>query len=521
MIKFYLKVILKSPLIIISLLFTTYIMLVQSSALSYSINSYTRVTFYGFISFNLFLLLSSTYSMNKNYELSNFLEKNKFKKLIYILLTSLIISSLAFIIPFIVIIFRTFNKFSLSDIFYGTLNYFLLWNLSNLLCSLIGIIVGLLTKRWYSYIFSFIIYSGYISCIYGPAKSIFKKLICTFSDNIFVEENFLAPILFNIPYLLDKVFIILFIFTLINFIYLFTRSKKTSLIPMVSLVTIISLLIGIIPLSNKFAKIGTEDYHNIETADYIIEDYKMDLKTTSTLKNSCTLHLKAINSTNNILFMLDSIFSVNSISIDNEDYTFEHINNKIKLNYNLKENQTVTIKFDYSGFVDISNYLGVNTYYVNNEYINLPDKNFYWYPCINDNNFYDFKINLQTNSDIYTNLNIDDSINSSNKHIYTLSGNDAGFCICAGNYQSITIDNITYIVPKQYKIDLFKQYIDKLSERILADSSSIESKNKSDFLKNKQYKKVIVCDWFSSSKEAFLKNEIQFYNDTIIINLGA
>ena len=104
MIKFYLKVMLKSPIFIISMLFMIFIMIVQLSALNFSIHLYSRINFYGYISFNLFLLLSCTYVMNKNYELADFLEKNLFKKFISILLTSIIISSLVFIIPFVVII---------------------------------------------------------------------------------------------------------------------------------------------------------------------------------------------------------------------------------------------------------------------------------------------------------------------------------------------------------------------------------------------------------------------------------
>ena len=84
MIKFYLKVILKSPIFIISMIFNIFIMIVQITALNSSIHLYARINFYGYISFNLFLILVSTYIMSKKYEVSEFLENNLFKKYINI-----------------------------------------------------------------------------------------------------------------------------------------------------------------------------------------------------------------------------------------------------------------------------------------------------------------------------------------------------------------------------------------------------------------------------------------------------
>lgn len=520
MIKFYLKVILKSPLIIISLLFSIFILLVQSSILNYSITSYTRVTFYAYISFNLFFLLSCTYSMNKNYEIGEFLETNIFKKFISILLASLVISSLIFLIPLSIVIFYACTRLNSSNLVGEIFNFFLLWNSSNLLSSIIGCCIGLLVNKWYSYIFSFILYSGYISVIYGPPKSIFSRLICIFSDNIYIEENCLAPLLFNIPYILDKIFILLILMAIINIVYLIIKKKRSSAISVISLIVIISLLIYVIPSSNKFAKIGTEFYDNFSTSDYIIESYKMDLDVTYILNNSCEVKLKALKSTNNLILMLDNTFNIDSISINDIDSEFEHTNNKIIINYNLEEDQVIKIKFNYSGFVDISNYLGVNTYYVSNKYINLPNKNFYWYPYINNESSHNFNINLKTHNNIYTNLNIDNTIDDNGIYKYELSGNDIGFSLFAGEYTTINFNDITYIIPKKYKIDSFTQYIDNLPTRLLQNDSSSECKRRSNILKNKQYKKVIVCDWFSFSKEQYLENEIQFFNDTIIINLG-
>ncbi|MBU3134326.1 hypothetical protein KPL40_18055 [Clostridium gasigenes] len=520
MIKFYLKVMLKSPIFIISMLFMIFIMIVQLSALNFSIHLYSRINFYGYISFNLFLLLSCTYVMNKNYELADFLEKNLFKKFISILLTSIIISSLVFIIPFVVIIIYTWNKISFVNFYEGIFNYFILWSLSNCLSSIIGCTIGLLLRKWYSYIFSFIIYVGYISCLYGPSKSVFDRLICVFSDNIFINQNDLAPILFNKSYYLDKLFIILFILAIINLIYLIINKKKIYPIPIISFFLIITLFIAIIPTSNKLSKIGVENYDNFSTSDYIINDYKMDLKLTSTLKNSSELDVKILNDIKSITFMLDNTFNIDSILINDNTCKFSHKNNKVTINSSFLKNTSIKIKINYSGYVDISNYLGVNTYYVNNRYINLPGEKFYWYPSINNDIIHSFNINLNSRTAIYSNLNIESMGENGNNYEYNLKGDDVALNIFSGDYQVITDENITYILPKTYKIDLFKIYLNDLSKKILEDNSSTESNMKSDILKNKSYKKVIVSDWYSNTIEKNLGNEIQFYNDTLIINLG-
>lgn len=518
MIKFYLKVMLKSPIFIMSMLFTIFIMMVQISALNSSIHLYARINFYGYISFNLFLLLSCTYVMNKKYELAEFLERNLFKKFIYTFFTSIVISSLVFILPMLVIIIYKWNKISFIDFYQGIFNYFILWSLSNCLSALIGCTIGILVRKWYSYIISFILYLGYISYIYGPPKSVLDRLMCVFSDNIFINQNNLAPILFNASYYLDKCFIILFIIAIINLVYLTIGKKKISLISLISLFTIIGLLVSIIPISSKLSKIGTESYNDFYSEDYIIQDYKMNLEIKSILKNSCEVDIKIINATSSITFMLDDIFKINSIVIGDEYFKFEHKNNQVKIDSNFEQNQIIKIRFDYSGFVDVSNYLGVNTYYVNNQYINLPNKKFYWYPLLNTNTIHNFNVNISSDTDIYSNLEPESM--DKNRKEYELSGSDFGFSIFAGDYKVVTNNNISYIIPRNYKIDFLESYLDNLSERILDKNVSSGNQEKSNILKNKLYKKVIVGEWYSNAIEDDLGNEIHFYDDTIIINLG-
>lgn len=520
MIKFYLKVILKSPIFIISMLFTIFVMLFQIQALNSSIYLYTRINFYAYICFNLFLLLSCTYVMNKNYELEEFFEENIFKKFLLTIITSVIISSLVFIIPIIIITTYTWKDIQYLEFCKGIFNYFILWSLSNCLSATVGCAIGLVVKKWYSYIIAFIIYVGYISHLYGPPKSVFDRLICVFSDNIFIEQNDLAPIIFNLSYYLDKIFIIVFIFIIINTVYFYINEKKNLLKSVVSFFVLIAMLVSIISINNKLSKIGTERYESLSQLDYIIKDYKMDLSVKSNLKNFCEMEVEINKDINSITFMLDNIFKIDSILINNESYNFDHEENKVTIKSDLKKKELAKIKINYTGFVDISNSLGVNTYYVNNKYINIPDKRFYWYPKVNNNTICDFDVKLKSNSIIYSNLDIKDRKEHNGNYEYKLNGNDNGFSIFAGEYKVINDKNIQYIIPKSYDIELTKQYLDDLSNNIIKESSSIEANFKSEILKKKLYKKVIVCDWYFNSKENELENEIQFFKDTIIINLG-
>lgn len=518
MIKFYLKVILKSPIFIISMIFNIFIMIVQITALNSSIHLYARINFYGYISFNLFLILVSTYIMSKKYEVSEFLENNLFKKYINIFFTNIVISSLVFLLPMVVIIIYTWNKISFVDFYQGILNYFILWILSNSLAALIGCTIGMFIRKWYSYIISIIIYIGYMSIIYGPSKSNLYKLFCVFSDNIFINENRLAPVLFNINYYLDKFFIILFILLIIDIAYLFldTNTKKNYIFSIISFFCIIFLMIIIIIKTNTLSKIGVEVYDDFSTKNYIIKNYKMNLELKSDFKNLCELDLKFINNTDELILMLDNTFSIESILIDSKEVEFEHNNNKVTIHSNFKKDQNIKIKFNYNAFIDISNYLGVNTYYVNNRYINLPHKKFFWYPTLNNNKITNFDISLISNTKIYSNLDTKNNY----KNNYNLEGSSYGVNIFAGNYQTINYNNILYIIPKGYKIENLESYLNSLSKRLIEKNSSSDNIEKSNIIKNKTYKKVLFGEWYSNSIENDLGNEILFYDNTIIINLG-
>ena len=266
---------------------------------------------------------------------------------------------MVFLLPIVVIIIYTWNKISFVDFYQGILNYFILWILSNSLAALIGCTIGMFIRKWYSYIISIIIYIGYMSIIYGPSKSNLYKLFCVFSDNIFINENRLAPVLFNINYYLDKFFIILFILLIIDIAYLFldTNTKKNYIFSIISFFCIIFLMLIIIIKTNTLSKIGVEVYDDFSTKNYIIKNYKMNLELKSDFKNLCELDLKFINNTDELILMLDNTFSIESILIDSKEVEFEHNNNKVTIHSNFKKDQNIKIKFNYNAFIDISNYL--------------------------------------------------------------------------------------------------------------------------------------------------------------------
>jgi hypothetical protein len=118
-------------------------------------------------------------------------------------------------------------------------------------------------------------------------------------------------------------------------------------------------------------------------------------------------------------------------------------------------------------------------------------------------------------------LNVENVNKKANQYEYNLNGNDFGLNIFAGDYQVVNDKDIDYIIPKKYKMDFIETKLNDLSRLILEKSSTTESKFKSDILKNKSYKRVIVSDWYSNTMEKDLENEIQFFKDAIIINLGA
>lgn len=498
-IKFYIKVMMKTPILVISLLFNIFILSAQIGALKHSIYKFTDVSCYTFICSNLFVLLMSVYTLNKNFKILNLLEVNKFKKYVFIIITNILISIFMLMIPILFIIIIGIGRFDISIIISGILNYLIIGTLANAFAGTLGASIGILMKKWYSYIISILIYGIYVYYIFDYPTSVIGRFLSIFSDSTFIERNVLAPNLFNVSYYLDKLFILFLILFMISIVYSVINKKKKRVKGIIFLCIVCICMRFIVFAGEKITKFGVSPYEKVSSNSYVVKSYNMDLSLDKILKNNVIIDLYAEEDANSINLSLDDVFLIKDISVNQSKVNFVHRNNNISFDYNLNKGDNIKITINYLGIVDITNDLGVNTYYVDDKYINMPIKSFYWYPKLNDDLQCNYHVNLETPAIVYSNLDILNKSIDSNKKVYELSGIDLGVNIFAGDYKSIILDEVDYIIPKNYNINLLKKVVN-------------------DNFKEFAYKKVIVSTWDSSSCNNSEEILYQKFKDSINMN---
>lgn len=240
-IKFYIKVMIKNPVFLISFLFNMFLLYVQHSVLEYNPFEFTKVFCFGFICSNLFLLITSTFLMYKKYDILDIYENNKFEKQIVIIFSGLIISLIT-AIPVIITIL-IFSNHTLPDIFFlkTIIHFLLLWTLSNLISLSIGTTIGSIIRNGFSIIIAFGIYSLFFSSLISISNNIFYNLFNIYDDlTIIYTENYM--LVFDCAYFLDKTFILFLSFLVISIGNLF-NNKNSKLLKRITLVLILSLIL--------------------------------------------------------------------------------------------------------------------------------------------------------------------------------------------------------------------------------------------------------------------------------------
>ena len=490
---FYTKILIKSALFLISILFIILLTIRLIDTIDVSIFQFTKFSYFTFICFNLFLLISSSSIMYKNLEIMNFLERDILKKQNKILVSGIIIILCSSIFPVLFMFIFKNNLITSEFLLMGIIHFLVIWISSNLLSIVIGITVASLIKNELSIILSLLIYGFILSIPYkiSPFNPIFK-LLNIFDDNTFIKTNDISGILFNNSYLIDN----LFVFLLIMILFLLgkiilTKNNRFSLIALNIL--LMSSLIFIVIQSNNNNKIFYSEYPQIENNSYKIISYNMDLKLSNKLTNYVELETVYKDQTKKIRLLLDNIFRVENITIDGKSVNFKHENNILEIDTNHNKEAKNIIGIKYEGTVNLQNDLGFDLFYVTPNAINLPDNIFTWYPKLPslDKDKFKYNINVITSSPIYSNLT---SIKSENKYI--LSGFSSELHIFAGQYQTFEENGVNYIFPISYKLDSFKSQLNNaIKEEITYNAEYELSPEELKTLKNKTYKTVIVGVW--------------------------
>ncbi|NOW06527.1 hypothetical protein [Clostridium beijerinckii] len=506
--KFYVKIFVKTPIFIILLLFNMYIFILQLKSLNLSILEYTGIISYAIIASNLFFLVATSSIVSRRSEIMGFLEGNKFKRYLTIIFSGSIISIITSIIPMTIILIFKNNNIESYFVVSGILNFFIIWNLSNMLSISIGASVGVLLNRWISVFVSLAIYSFFPFNLNDPLfnSQVLNKLFNIYSDSTSIKTNILCDEILNLSYILDKLFVLGLILLMIIIVKILLDKRKKILngISFVSIVLQISFTI--VASNNDVAYIHNYNIANLNNVKYHIESYKMDMNIGNELKNIVSFNLRIDENTDSITFLLDDLFKIKEIRIDNEPVKFTHENDKVVLDYKANDRKSINIMISYEGNVHIEDGLGVDTFYCNSHVINLTNS-LYWYPSIYNNSSIDYDININTSANIYSNLDVESRGNN-----FKVTGTASEVDLFAGQYKKVEDNGIEYIIPSTYNLEEFKTKLEKRVSSYLAKHEEEFSKDDIEVLREKRYKKVIV------GMRVNTNSYIKISNDTLLIN---
>ncbi|WP_207716434.1 hypothetical protein [Clostridium beijerinckii] len=224
------------------------------------------------------------------------------------------------------------------------------------------------------------------------------------------------------------------------------------------------------------------------------------------LKNDVSFNLDVDNNINSITFLLDDLFKIEEIRIDNEPAKFTHENDKVILDYKTNEKKSINIEVSYEGQIHIEDELGVATFYCNSDVMNLTNS-LHWYPGLYNNSLVDYNININTSANIYSNLDVENRGNN-----FKVNGTASEVDLFAGQYKKVEDNGIEYIIPSTYNLEEFKTKLEKRVSSYLAKHENEFSEDDIEVLREKRYKKVIV------GMQVNTNSYIKISNDTLLIN---
>ncbi|ALB44131.1 hypothetical protein [Clostridium beijerinckii] len=508
LVKFYTKLFVKTPIFILSLVFSMYIFIFQLKSLNLSILEYTSVISYAIIASNLFFLVAASSILSKRSEIMEFLEKNRFKRYLIIILSGAIISVITSIMPIIIIIIFKNSSIEYSFVVKGILNFFIIWNLSNIISISIGASVGILLNRWTSLFISISIYSFFPINLFSPLleSKVLNKLFNIYSDSTTIQTNILCDEIFDISYVCDKVFVLCLILLMIILVkILLDKNKKV--LGGISFLLIVFFIGDIVFINNNSIRyIHEYDVSNFDNVDYHIKSYEMNMNIGDDLKNDVSFNLDVDSNIDSITFLLDDLFKIEEIRIDGEAAKFTHEDDKVVLDYKTNEKKSINIEISYEGHIHIEDELGVATFYCNSDVMNLTNS-LHWYPSIYNNSSIDYDININTSANIYSNLDVESQGNN-----FKVTGTASEVDLFAGQYKKVDDNGIEYIIPSTYNLEEFKTKLEKRVSSYLVKHEEEFSKDDFEVLREKRYKKVIVGMHVNTN------SYIKISNDTLLIN---
>lgn len=523
--KFYFKVYIKNILFLLIFSGVLFFSLVNKDTVNYSIKIFTKTTTFGMIFSTFGIMILGAYISGKNYENLNYLEYDKYKKFIAIILGGIKVIALLYLIPLIVIIMNINLNNTIIFNIKGLIHFSLIWFLSNICTLTIGVFVGTFIHGFFRYIICTIIFLLFNQTLITQSSTTINKMFNIFDDELHSPSNYCCSVIFNKFYLLDKTFIICLILFIFIFVYLLTTKKNyTNLI--ISIIGFIVIESLVVYTGDKSRLIINND-HCIQTSSnitsnkdlkYSVDNYYMKLILDNKLYNKCNIKLNISSSkVKQLEFLLNKTFKIKKVKINNKPVDYKRCNNKIILytkNLELKNNQDVNLYIEYAGKICAENTSGTNIVYVNHDAINLLSNTIDWYPKLLQNKESYYDVNINSTSKIYSNLPAYSKENKKSSYNFKIKGKTKGLNIVSGNYTHYTYKNMKIIVPKNLNKSSINSGIDYALNKELInyikDNKNMLNKTEIDRIKNKNFKKIILVPYGSI--------DIDIFEDTIIMD---
>lgn len=500
---FYMKTMTKNVLFLFTLLFIVFLTYQTYGAAGVSVSLFTSVYTYSFITFNLFLVIASTYIMLNRSDALKFLERDVLKKQYNLIVAGIAIALVVAVLPVAIMIFFKNDMTQTAFLLKGIAHFLIIWLLASGLAIVIGSSVSLLVRNQFAYLVSLGIYGGLVWMSVNSPDTPIKRYLNIFDDTTYIASNNLSGPLVNMNYLLDKLFVLFLILVLIFLVRSFLAAKRKVVNILLLAVCIASL--GLLPVWGQSTLQMIEPPLN-QTAEmenkYEIQQYNMDLDLGFQLKNKVTMTIDFSEDVKEIMLALDDIFVIKELQVDDEAVPFTHQNDMVMIASPHQKGEAVTLTLNYQGTVEMVNNLGFSTYYVTRDAINLPGQFFDWYPHVKGQNTIDFDVLVNAKTEVYSNIA---SSSNDQKH---LSGASESLNIFAGQYQQTEVDGIQYTIPRHVHAESFAA-----SFQTAVDQSNLSEDDLST-INNQNYEKVIAGIWPLYADG----NSVRVVGDTVLVN---
>ena len=360
-----------------------------------------------------------------------------------------------------------------------------------------------------------------------------------YSDQSYVSYSDSIGMVLDSLFFIDKVIPILFLLFLISIskIIFKNKSNKKQLFRISSYYIIINIILVIYSINSYTYALDNYDYiDNLSqiSKDIEIKSYEIDVDLGNKTKINSKVLISNLNNSesNDIRLLLDNLFKINYVKINNQNIGFSHKDNILTIKLGESFNyDNLTLEVNYSGRVNILKWSNEYKIVSNDSQLILPPNSFAWYPSIKSIQDKDFTIKVKSKNTIYSNLNQVSRINGLFKNTFKFTGTDKDIGLFSGNYKKYNFNNIEVICPEEIsyedQIENFMDYLEttkNLNENIINLNKQVL-----DEYNNKNIKKIIIApledynyEYFDDIEGTEVINPIYYWfsNDILFIKLN-